>query len=884
MRPLRWLQRFVRRRLTADASAEEMRFHVDSAVDDLVRQGIPEAEARRRVRLSIGHVPVAVERLSDTRPGATLESLVRDLRRSARSLWRSPALVAVTVLLVALGVAASTSVFTLVDRVLLRPLPLPQPERIVRLYEASTARGIERSGVSRGDLAEWRARSQTFEGLAVSYTMGRTIIDGDRADVASVAMVSCDFFAIVGLRATLGTAFTPEQCRAAQFSQAAAPLSSDPVIVLAHDYWQTRYAGDRDIVGRPVLVDRRPFRVIGVMPAEANVVLPGVAGFLAWELEASLPFDQRYTSGFGRLRAGVTLATAQAELDRIASDIAEERPQTNRGWTVKAVAFHEDTVRTIRPVLTTLLVAACLLLLIACANVAILLSARGLARAHEVSLHMALGSSRGRVLRHALLEAGLIAVAGGALGILATFAAVSYLRRAWLDLPRASEVAPDGTALAFALIATLVSAVLAGLLPALRHARSQPIDALRGGRRATSNRRTNRVRDALVTAEVALTVVLLSGAGLLVRSVGSLRDQDSGYDARDVIVSPIFLDSERYRSGTASHAYYDELFGKLRALPGVVAVGGATTLPSSQYGPDFARPVWPLAKAGDERFVRPASVRIVTPGYFDALRMSVVDGRAFDERDSPNGRPVVAVSQRLARALWPGRSPVGEQLVVDYATAGTYPYEVVGVVGDIRFAGPRSEPLEEVYFAHAQKPYLILNVAIRGQPGAAPAPQTIRATLRALDPQKPPQGVFRLEELLAATYQRERWAMQLLITFSAAATLLSALGIYGIVAYRVREERREIGVRVALGATSSAVVGWIAGQVGRVLIRGAVVGLVVAVIGARGLTAILFGVPPHDPWTGLSVLVLLVVVGGLAAFVPAYHATRLEPARVIRND
>jgi predicted permease len=745
-------------------------------------------------------------------------------------------------------------------------------------------RGIDQTGVSRGALAEWRARSQQLDGLAVLYTTGRTIVDADRADVVSAAQVSCDFAKIVGLSPTLGSAFSAEQCRAARFSPAAAPLSADPVVLLSHAYWLARYGGDQGIVDRRILVDRRPFRVIGVMPAEAGVVAPGVSVFLAWELEQSLPFDQRYTTAIGRLSQGATVATAQDEMNRIALDLARERPQTNRDWSVKLVSFHDDAVRAVRPALTILLVAAGLLLLIACGNVAILLSARGLSRAHEASLHLALGSTRGRVLRQALLEAGLIAASGGALGILATFGVVAFLRRAWLNLPRAAEITPDATVLGFAVAASLLSAVMAGVIPAIRHARSQPIDALRGGRRATGGRQANRVRDALVAVEVGLTAVLLIGAGLMIRSVDSLRSQDSGFDARDVLIAPVFLDAERYPSGAAAQAYYRELFDRLRALPGVEAVGGATTLPSSQFGPDFARPVWPADRIGDERSVRSASVRIVTPGFLEALRIDVVDGRGFDERDSPDGRRVIAVSERLATALWPGRSPIGESLVVDYASAGTYPYEVVGVISDIRFTGPRSEPLEEVYVPHAQRSYLILNVAIRSRPGTGPSPATVLATLKALDPQKPPQGIFRLESMLSATYQREQWAMQLLLGFAAVAVLLSTLGIYGLLSYRIREERREIGVRIALGATPTTVLRWIAVEVGRVLLFGAIVGLVVAVSASRTVALILFGVPPWDPVTGAVVVTLLMVIGVLAALVPAYRAATLEPATVLRNE
>lgn len=881
---LRWLARLFRRHSLANQSREEMRFHVDEAVADLVHRGVPEAEARRRVRLEIGEVEVETERLGDHRPGAMLESLGRDLRLAVRALRRSPMLSVVTVLLVAIGIAASTSIFTIVDRVLLRPLPLPGADRIVRLHESNPALGVPETGVSRGNLADWRTRARSFDGMAAAYTPSRTLGDGDRVEVLTFAQVSCDYFRVVGLAPVLGETFSADQCRAARFSSAAAPISSDPVVMLTRRHWMDRYAGDPAVIGRTVLVDRRPFRVIGIAPDESTVPLPGAQAFLPWELEQSLPFDQRYTVGIARVRDGVTLATARTEIDRIATELAGERPRTNRDWGVTVTPLQEEAVRALRPVLVTLLAAAGLLLCIACANVALLLSARGLARAHEGSLHLALGGSAGRLLRQGLLETGLLALAGGVVGVAASFATVRYLRSAWLDLPRSETITPDARVLLFAVLATLVAAAIAGWLPAMRHARTQPIDALRGGRRATGGRREGRGRNLLVTAEVALTVVLLAGAGLLIRSVDRLQSSATGFDANDVTVLPVFLDSERYNTGAATQQYYRDLFTRLRALPGVVAVGGATALPTSEYGPNFDRPAWPLARAGDPGAVRPASVRIVTPGYFDVLRIPLRQGRAFDERDGPDAPRVIVVSERLARSHWPAGNAVGQQLVVDYASAGTYPYEVIGVVGDLRFRGPRTEPLEEVYFPHAQRAYLILNVALRSTPGAAPTTTTLQSVLREVDPQKPPQGIYRLQELLSATWRREQWAMQLLAGFAAVAMLLAALGIYGTLAFRVREARRDIGVRVALGATPTAVAGWVAGEVGRVLLAGAAVGFLVAAIAARFIRALLYGVAPYDPWTGLAVLALLVVVGGLAAGLPAWRASRVDPVTALRVD
>ncbi len=819
-----------------------------------------------------------------SRPSRQLEPIAGDLRRAARALGRSPLFAVVTALLIALGVGTCTTIFTLVDRVLLRPLPLPEPRSLVRLYEASPARQVVRTGVARGNLAEWRTRTRSFAGLALSYTMGRTLSDGGEADVIAVAQVTCDFFPVLGVAPVLGTGFTPEQCRAATFSSAAAPISTDPVILLGEGLWRRRFGADPGVVGRIVFLDRRPFRVIGVTPEEVRAAAPGAAAFIAWELDQSLPYDQRYTSAIGRMRPGIGAGAAQADLAAIATALGSERPLTNRDWTVGLVPLQEDTVGGFRPVLLTLLAAAGLLLLVACANVATLFSARALGRSHESAVRLALGAPRVRILRQGLFESGIVALSGGALGTMGAVLAVRYVRLAWVDLPRAHELATDGAVLAFALVATLGSATLAGLLPALRHARGDPNDAILAGRRLSAGRRENRGRNALVAIEVALTVVLLAGAGLLVRSVGGLRASDPGFDPRDVVVAPVLLDAEKYRTGGASRAYYERLFARLTALPGVLAVGGATTLPTSEVGPDFARPVWPLAAAGDERVRREAAVRIVTPGYVEALRLRIVAGRPFDASDGPDSRRVVAVSEALARTAWPGRSPIGEQLVVDYSTAGTSAYEVVGVIGDVRFGGPRSEPLEEVYFPHAQRSYLILNVALRTAPGVLLPLESVRQALRDVDPLLPPHGVYRLDELLGATYLREQRAMHLLLVFAVAAALLSALGIYGTVAYRVRQQTREIGVRMALGASPGRVVGWVAAEIGRLLAVGCFAGLAAAAIGTRFLTSLLYGVAPHDPRTALGVLALLALIGAMAAGLPAYQAARVDPVTALRRE
>jgi predicted permease len=481
------------------------------------------------------------------------------------------------------------------------------------------------------------------------------------------------------------------------------------------------------------------------------------------------------------------------------------------------------------------------------------------------------------------MESVVLATVGGMLGALFAALAVALVPHAWPDLPRVEELAVDGGALAFALALSAAAALAAGALPAWRVARTDPRMASEAGSRATAGRPAQAARDALVIAEVALTVVLLAGAGLLVRSVSALRGADPGFDPDGVLVAPVFLDGQEYDTGEKSRRYYARLLDRLRALPGVLAAGGATTLPASPLGPDFQRPVWRADLPRDERSDRQAWIRMITPGYLEAMRIPVVEGRAFDASDAPGAQRVLAVSESLARSLWLDGSAVGKTLVVDYSTAGTYPYEVVGVVGDVRFRGPRSVPAAEVYFPHAQRPYLIMHVAVRAAPGTPPLGGEVRRILHEIDPQKPAHGVHRLGDLLGTTFVRERRAMELLVAFAATACLLSGLGLYGTLAYRVRQRATEIGVRVALGASRARIAEWVGREGARLVVRGGLLGLAGALVLGRVLEGLLFGVEAVDPLTAGGVLLAVATLGLGAACLPAWRATRLDAAVILRR-
>lgn len=862
-------------------SRDELAHHVELAVAEKVRAGLTEEEARRQVRLELGNPEAARETLHDARVGSGLDSLVKDAAYAWRTLRHRPAFATACVLTIALGVGGSTALFAVVDAVVLRPLPLPDPDRLVRIYDTNPAAGVARTGVTSGNLADWRRRARSLRGLSGHYTMGRTLTLGADSEVVLTAQVTEDFFAVMGVPAAVGRTFTAEETAASRFNSAAAPIGADPVMVIGHALWRRRFGADPGVVGRTVTLERRLFRILGVMPASFAMPEPDVQVYLPWGFTGTEPRDQHYLYGVARLGAGVSLAQARDELNGIAAALAAEHPATNAGWSVQLVPLREDMVGDAGRTLVVLLGAVGLLLLVACANVALLSLARGLERGHEASIRLALGATRRRLLRQFLMESLLVCGAGGLLGALLAFGGLALLARTDAGLPRFHEVAIDWRALAFACGATAAATLLSGLPAAWRRARGEPAADLAGtpARVASGGNRWS-LRDGLVVAEVAMAVVLVAGASLLLRSYRRLQAVDPGFDPRGVLVAPIFLDMQGYGQGGKSRTYYAQLVERLEALPGVVSAGAATALPASPLGPDFDRPVWPEGTPEDERLGR-AWVRMITPRYFETLGMRIVEGRAFDGRDGPEGARAVIVSRGLARSLWPDGSAVGQRLTIDYSTAGSYPHDVVGIVNDVRFGGPRQQPRLELYLAHAQRPYLVMNMAVRtdGDPRyLAPA---VRAVLHDLDPTMPPHGLNALTDLLSATYARDRQAMRVLSAFAAVAALLSLLGIHGILTHRVRERAREIGIRMAVGADHARVLRWMGAYALRLVLAGIGLGGALAAASARLVSGLLFEMGVLDPAPLLAVAGLA-LVALLVSLHPAWRATRVDAAEVLR--
>jgi len=860
-------------------SADELAQHIEHLVMRKMASGMDEPEARRLARLELGDPTLAREDLRAGRASFLVEQSLRDVRFAGRALLHSPGSAVLAIVTIALGIGASTALFSLLSGIVLTPLPYPQPDRLVGVYQSNPEAGIPRTGLASGNINDWRTRSRTLEGLAAYYTTGRTLAVGDDAVVLVTAQVTDDFFSVLGVAPALGGTFSPDDFRRAQFNSAAAPIGPDPVVILSHRLWQQSFGADPDILRRSVTLDRRSFRVVGVMPNGFGALQDNVDLWIARDVSGNPPRDQRYMSGIARIRAGVTMEEAAADLQAVSRQLAAEHPAANKGWSVVLAPLHEATIGDTASILWLLFGSVALVLLIACGNVALLAIIRGLDRSDESMVRLALGASRGALVRGFLIQSGLVAVCGGALGIGLALAAVRLLPSLAADLPRLGEVALDQRALWFAVLVTGLSAMLSGLPQAWEGSKV----TLAPGWRSTGSLSHHRVRDALVAGQIAVAVVLLAGSGLLVRSYINLASADSGVDPRGVLVAPVFLDSQAYNTGAQSREYYRSLFERLASLPGVKAVGGATTVPGSPLGPDFERPVWVDGQPSDEGSRMSASVRMVTPGFFDAIGVPVTSGRAFDDRDRPDSPQVVMVSESLARRLWPGASPVGQKLVVDYSTNGTYPYEVVGVSADLRFKGPRSEPRLEVYFPHAQRSYLIMHVVIRTEGEPQALVPDVRRAMKEVDAQKPAQGFRTLEELLGSTYSRDRQVMATLSVFAATATFLAMLGVYGALSQRVRERAREIGIRIALGADARRVAAWVGSSAVRLLTAGVAIGLAAGWMLSGALRSLLFGVGATDGVTAAGVVALLAIVGGVAALIPAWRATRIDPVTMLRR-
>ncbi len=821
-----------------------------------------------------------------------MESLLQDLRYGLRMLVKRPVFTLVAVITLALGIGASTAIFSVVNSVLLRPLPFREPERIVTLWENNTKDGIERDDVSPANFLDWRDRSRSFEAMASANPYSLDYQGKTEPETWQAALVSDGFFNILGVNAYLGRTFLPEEYRDGINFDDNRQVKSFPV-VLTYGLWQRRFGGDRALVGRTLTLDGLPATVVGVLPPEFQLNL--------FEREKLVYAPQAHDEGWrrqrratylkilGRLKPGVTIAQARAEMQTIAANLAVEYPQTNGGVGVSTVPLPEQMIGQVRPALLILFGAVGFVLLIACANVANLLLARGAEREREFAIRAAVGAERFRLVRQLLTESLLLAFAGCAAGLmLAVWGVDAILALSPGNVPRLDQVGLDRATLLFAAGLGFVTALIFGVAPALQFSRPNLQHCLKeSAQTTTGGGLRQRLRSALVVTEIALSLVLLIGAGLLLRSFFTLVQTDPGFAAERVVALQAFI-WDRYPKAEEREVYVRQVLEKLKAVPGVTAAGITTALPfwESSISSSFPFTVEgrPAPPPGQEPTIYST---VATSEHFAALGMSLLRGRMFNEFDKPDAPQVVLINETLARRHFPNEDPVGRKIVVrgrQRGNAPPQPQEIVGVVSDVRHDGLDKEPRAEYFRPYSQAS--IGSIIFTARTAADPASliPTLKARVWEVNPTQPIYAVETLDNLVFESLRARRFSLLLLSTFAALALALAIVGIYGVMSFATAQRTHEIGVRMALGAHRGNILRLILWQGTQLTLLGVGIGLVLAFALTRLMETLLFGVGAADPLTFAGVSLLLAAIALLACYVPARRATKVDPMVALRCE
>ena len=863
---------------------DELAFHLEMRTREFMDQGFPEHEARRRAEESFGDLAGIRGDLSsgrahrnDARERRELwTGFMADLRFGLRSLKQNKAFAIAAVATMALGIGANSAIFSIVNSVLLRPLPYAQPERLAMLWGMYPNYG--RATLSLPDYLDWRAQTRSFESVAAVHGTTFNYMGGDEPVQLRADRVTANFFDVLGVRPMLGRGFVADEDAG----------GDDYVVVLDHGFWQRQFASNPNIVGSSILLSAQPYTVVGV-------AAPGFRFFRDVDLWATARLDapnssrrSEYLTAFGRMRPGVTLAQASAEIATIAQRLSEQYPATNENFHSEVVAMHEEVVGAVRPALIVFAGAVGLVLLIACANVANLLLARAAAREREIAVRSALGASRGRLVRQLLTESTLVGIIGGTFGLVLAIWAVASLRASETSLlPRLGELRVDTRIIVFSLALSLVTGVLFGLAPALRLASGKLHDAIKEGARGAAGGGVARFRSMLVLAEVALAVVLLVGAGLLIRSFEKLNRVDTGFDPRNVLTYQVGFPASRYRDVPALATMYEQIIERTRRIPGVRSVAVSNTLPMLGAGYiTFAVENHPFGPRGPDSPPIDVQPLTVSPEYLDVMSLRLVRGRFIEPRDVDGAGDVAVVNTEMVRLFFPrDRDPVGMRVTFGNPNSPDANWwTVVGVVDVVAQEGVSAKPYSQIYLpiAQAQRRGIYVSIRTDGEPLALTS--AAREALRAVDRELPMNDVATMEERVSQNIAATRVSVVVLSVFAALALTLAVIGIYGVLAYAVAQRTREIGIRMALGAS--------AGSVRRLIVRQGMrpagIGLVVGLLGAYFLTELmqklLFGVQHTDPTTFFGVAAFLGVVAFGASYLPARRATRVAPTEALRYD
>ena len=807
-----------------------------------------------------------------------MASLFQDFRFALRSCSRSPGFTTVAVLAFAIGIGANTAIFTVVHTVLLQRLPMSDPDRVVMVWEETSRRPGRPNTVGPANLVRWIERATSFDQLA-AYFEGRTNLTGAGApEELTVQVVTPNFFATLGTTALLGRTFAPGE--------------GGDFAVLSHALWKRRFGGDLSIVGRSIQLNGRSTQIIGVMPPGAGVFLRDMTT-VGRPVDLWTPFllgpeyrqwQGRYMAAVARLRPGVSSTAAQLEMRTIAAAIENELPQNDTGWSVLLVPIRDAITGSIRPALLVLSGAVGFVLLIACANVANLLLARGAARQRELAVRRALGASRARIASQLLTESLVLALLGGAAGLLVAEWGIDALAAlSPIDLDSAGPLRLNPSVLAFTAAVSLLTALASGIAFAIEGSRAEVQDTLTDSTRLVGVLRHRRVRQAFVVAEIALAVVLLFGAGLMLRSFANIRGVHPGFEPANVLTARVNLPLRKYSTSPLRRRFFRDATERLRALPGVEAAGAISFLPLAGpgAGTSFAIVGRQAPAPGQSPLL---DVRVSDNGYFEAMRVPLIRGRLFNARELGENTHVAIVNDALARQYFPGVDPIGQRIEISMGLPPIVPSEIIGVVGDVRHVDLQTAARAMAYWPHSQLDYPAMTLTIRTSSDPATIAPAVEREIQSLDKDQPLSDVRTMSQWVGKSLAERRFTALLLAVFAAVAILLAAVGIYSVMSYAVTQRTAEIGLRLALGANERDILRMVVTGASRLTLVGLTLGIAMALALSGTLAKLLYQTRGTDPLTLVAVAILLGAVALLASYLPARRAARIEPVQALRHQ
>jgi putative ABC transport system permease protein len=877
------------RRGTMEAEMdEELRSHFENQVEKLVASGLSREEAVRRARIEFGGYEQLKEECRDARGVSLIETIAQDLRYALRMLRHTPGFTAIAILTLALGIGANTAIFSVIDSVLLRPLPYQDPAGLVMLWENNSQHPNPHNTVSPPDFLDWQSRNSVFAEMSPLFDQRVNLTGNGVPQEVVVQDVSANFFSVLGVRSILGPGITAENGKPGH----------DDVVVLSYGFWKERFAGDPEIIGKHVVLNGHSQIIVGVAPQNFTWFIKD-GSFTGAKPQMWTPFifpasfsDHkdigRFLTVVARLKPGVTVAQAKSQMDTIAARIALEYPDSNGYWGVNVVSVRDQISGDLRPALLILLGAVAFVLLIACANVSSLLLARAAAREREIAVRTAIGASRWRIARQLLTESILLALIGGAIGMaLAVWGTNLLLAATPGNLLDLRSIPIDWRVLAFAGGSTLLAALLFGVLPSYISAHSGISETLKeGGRGSSAGKQRSFARGAFVVAQMCLALVLLASSGLLIRSFVRLVGVDPGFDASHLLTFKVSLPSLKYKTDTARLTFFRQLLARVSHLPGVRSVSMNSFPPFSGLG--SATDVHVLSQPERSLMDLPvAAVRIIGADYFSTMQIPLRAGRAFNELEVTEKRHVVVVNQAFADQCIHGVNPIGQKAVIYMKSpeeSKNTPSEIIGVVGDVRQMGLDTPAEPTVYWPHPELVISEMTIVVRTENDPLALVSAARNELQQMDPEQPMAAIATMDQLLAGSLSRSRFTMLVLGVFAALAVVLACVGIYGVIAYSVTQRTQEFGIRMALGANRRDVFRLVLGQGTRLTGLGIGFGIVAALLVTRLLATLLYGISATDPLTFTAVSLLLALVALAACYIPARRATRVDPIVALRYE